>query len=297
MKPDLKKNAVLIVDDEENILGALRRLLRKEPYKVFTASSGEEGLNRIREERVQVVVSDQRMPGMSGTEFLARVREEFPDIIRIVLTGYTNLDSIMEAVNKGHVYKLFLKPWNDEALKLEIRRALDQYHLVQTNKKLSRQVLEQNEALKALNENLGNLVHERTRELEVQNRALELSREILEHIPLPVLGVSSDGLIVLKNRAAESLPFPPGAAGVGKHFSECFSPLMTRKAKAAVSSGISQTLTACRILDKLYDVEMIPLKGKFEGKGVILAFLPASGSGGSGGKEEMTFLEGARAHL
>jgi response regulator RpfG family c-di-GMP phosphodiesterase len=152
-----KQHTVLCVDDEQNILSSLRRLFRKESFRVLTASSGPDGLQRLREEEVHVVISDQRMPGMNGTEFLAQVKEEYPDIIRIVLSGYTDVDSITESINKGHIYKFLLKPWNDENLKLEIRQALDQYELLQTNRRLSNTVLEQNETLKKLNEDLETL--------------------------------------------------------------------------------------------------------------------------------------------
>ena len=168
------EHTVLLVDDEENILHSLKRLLRKEEYRLFTASSSAEGLKILEGNDIHLVISDQRMPKVSGTEFLAQVKERHPDSIRIILTGYTDVDSITESINKGHIYKFFLKPWNDQGLKLEIKKALEQYDLIQANKKLNKKVGEQNLALKKINENLEMLVKERTMELEIQNQDLEL---------------------------------------------------------------------------------------------------------------------------
>ncbi len=130
-------HTVLCVDDEENILHSLKRLLRKEGYRLLTATSGTDGLRVLENNDVHLVVSDQRMPEMSGTEFLAKVKENYPDAIRIVLTGYTDVDSITESINKGHIYKFILKPWNDHNLKLEIKQGLEQYDLMQSNKRLN----------------------------------------------------------------------------------------------------------------------------------------------------------------
>ncbi|MDY6852528.1 MAG: response regulator, partial [Thermodesulfobacteriota bacterium] len=168
-----KHHTILCVDDEGNILSALKRSLRKEKYNLLLASSGTEALKVLSENEVQLVMSDQRMPGMDGTEFLSKVKEKFPDVIRIILTGYTDVDSITEAINQGNIYKFFLKPWNDQHLKLEIEKALEQYDLIQTNKQLHETVVEQNTKLLKINENLESLVQERTMHLEVQNRALE----------------------------------------------------------------------------------------------------------------------------
>lgn len=265
-----QRKGILCVDDEENILNALRRLLRKEGYRLLTAPSCSKGLKVLEEEEIQVVISDQRMPEMNGTEFLAKVKEKFPDIIRIVLTGYTDVDSITEAINKGHVYKFFLKPWNDENLKLEIRQAFDQYDLIQANRKLSNKVLEQNEMLKSMNEDLEALVRERTKTLEIQNRALELSRAILEYLPLPVIGVSSEGLVVLVNRQVQALAAPPDWIAVGKSVSECFSDGVKKKMDAVFSTDEMQRVERYRLFEDKYDIEMIPIKGSFQGEGLLM---------------------------
>ena len=215
--------AILCVDDEENVLHALKRLLRKEDYRLFTASSGAEGLETLKQNDVHLIISDQRMPEMSGTEFLARVKEAYPDTIRIVLTGYTEVDSITESINKGNIYKFFLKPWNDQNLKLEIKQALKQYDLIEANKMLHEKVLKKNQELNSVNQNLETVVEERTRDLEIQNQALELSRAILEDLPVPIIGISPEKMITIINQEIQSLPNNNKPIEIGKKLENYFS--------------------------------------------------------------------------
>lgn len=114
---------LLLVDDEVGILNALSRLLRREGYTILTTSSPLEALELLAKNTVQVVISDQRMPEMSGTEFLSRVRMLHPDTVRIVLTGYTDLESVTGAINRGAIYKFLTKPWDDDQLRELIREA------------------------------------------------------------------------------------------------------------------------------------------------------------------------------
>jgi diguanylate cyclase (GGDEF)-like protein len=114
---------LLIVDDETNILQALKRVLRNGGYQILTANSASEGFDILARNPVQVILSDQRMPEMNGTEFLSRVRELYPDTIRIVLSGYTDLETITNAVNRGAIYRFLTKPWDDELLREHIREA------------------------------------------------------------------------------------------------------------------------------------------------------------------------------
>jgi CheY-like chemotaxis protein len=114
---------LLIVDDEPNILSALRRLLRHEGYEIHTAASGAAALEVLALEPIQVVVSDQRMPGMSGTEFLGHVKAIYPQTVRIALSGYADLTAVTDAVNRGAIYRFLSKPWDDDDLKGELRAA------------------------------------------------------------------------------------------------------------------------------------------------------------------------------
>ncbi len=127
---------VLFVDDEEGILHALRRVFIEENYNILTADSAEEALEIMASSTVHLVVSDHRMPGMTGAELLRRIKERWPDTIRIMLTGYADVQSIMGAVNEGAVYKFITKPWNDEDLRLTVSLAFQQYALVKENRRL-----------------------------------------------------------------------------------------------------------------------------------------------------------------
>jgi diguanylate cyclase (GGDEF)-like protein/PAS domain S-box-containing protein len=121
--PPEKANTLLIVDDEPNILASLSRLLRREGFNILTANSPAEAFEHLAKHPVQVILSDQRMPDMSGTEFFARVRQLYPDTIRIVLTGYTDIESVTGAINRGAIYKFLTKPWDDDMLREQIREA------------------------------------------------------------------------------------------------------------------------------------------------------------------------------
>lgn len=137
------KHILLFVDDEESITKSLWRLFRKEGYEIYTASSGQEGLERLKEvgKPFSLIISDQRMPGMNGAEFLEKAKEIFPQAIRILLTGYSDMDAIVDAVNKGEIHRYFTKPWNDDDLVLQIRQSLEHYELVVENKQLEKSFL------------------------------------------------------------------------------------------------------------------------------------------------------------
>ena len=115
------QSTLLLVDDEQNILNALRRLFRREGYRVLTAGSGAEALELLALNPVQVIISDQRMPEMSGVEFLSRVKDLYPRTVRIVLSGYSELSTVTDAINRGAIWKYISKPWDDEDLLQEIR--------------------------------------------------------------------------------------------------------------------------------------------------------------------------------
>jgi DNA-binding NtrC family response regulator len=117
---------VLFVDDEERLLNSLKRGLIDEPYKCLFANSGPQALEVLSKNPVQVIVTDMRMPEMNGLELLRLVREKYPDIIRIVLSGYTQITTLLTAINEGHIYKYITKPWKlEEEFKPQIRAALE----------------------------------------------------------------------------------------------------------------------------------------------------------------------------
>ncbi len=129
---------VLFVDDEPEITEGLKRTLRKEPYDVITANSANEALELLKKGGVDVVISDEKMPGMTGTEFLARVRNKYPETIRMVLTGQASLEAAIHAINKGQIYRFLTKPCNDMDLAFTIQQALRQKQLVKKANQLLR---------------------------------------------------------------------------------------------------------------------------------------------------------------
>ena len=121
--PSADQRTLLLVDDESGIRAALTRMLRGDGYRILTASNGAEGLELLAVNPVQVIISDQRMPGMSGTEFLNVVKELYPDTVRIILSGYTDIEVVTESVNRGAVFKFLTKPWDDDLLREQVRDA------------------------------------------------------------------------------------------------------------------------------------------------------------------------------
>lgn len=137
MKPPLTDaGSLLIVDDEPHVIAALKRLFIDDPYDVCTAASADEGMKLVKTRRVSVIISDQQMPGTSGVQFLSTVKSEKPEIIRIILTGHADLNSAMQAINSGEIYKYILKPWNDTELRLTVRNAMDRFNLEEENRRL-----------------------------------------------------------------------------------------------------------------------------------------------------------------
>ena len=136
-------NRILLVDDDPLVLASLKRTLHGEPLVIDTALSAEEALDTMRQQSFKVIVSDERMAGMQGAEFLATVRRLYPATLRMVLTGYATMELAMKAVNEGEICRLFMKPWDGEQLREAIRSAIERYDLEEvTRRMLDRAVLD-----------------------------------------------------------------------------------------------------------------------------------------------------------
>lgn len=168
-------HCVLFIDDEANILKALQRLLRNEPCRVLTATRGAEALEVLDRERPQVVVSDQRMPEISGVDLLQSIRQRHPDVVRILLTGYTEMNVAVEAINRGEIFRLVTKPWNDEELKATLRQAFDTFDLKNEIRRLNQVTREQNLKLQEMNRDLEITVQERTKQLFDKHQELRIA--------------------------------------------------------------------------------------------------------------------------
>lgn len=276
----MDRYTILVVDDEEYVINSLKRLLHRDGYRILTALNGNEGYKILHENDVQLVISDQRMPDGSGTEFLAKVKNDFPDVIRTIISGYTDIDTITESVNKGHIFKYFNKPWDDNKLRLDIKQCIDQYELIRKNRELNEIIVKKNRELEQINDelvrintNLESIVQKRTKDLEIQNQALELSRTILEDMPLPVLGISSDGMIAMANKKALTIKYNDFRFELGRNIDEYITNEVKKLVDKVITNGALETIDICTILGKEYKILIAPLLGQFKGKGVTLILI------------------------
>jgi len=191
---------LLLVDDEENILRSLRRVLRRGDWLIETAIDAETALQIFPKFQPAVVISDFRMPGMNGVDFLARVKELSPNTQRIMLTGQADQQAIEEAINRSEVFRFISKPWNDGQLLLTVKSAFEQHELESDNKRLHELTQAQNVELRQLNADLEQRVHQRTQMLSRAKREWELSFDTIES-PLAVIG-TEDLVIRRANLAA-----------------------------------------------------------------------------------------------
>lgn len=146
--PELPKGdiQVLYVDDETNNLTSFKAAFRRS-FKVFTATSGSEGRGILERESIQVIISDQRMPHMTGIEFFESILNDFPDPVRILLTGYADIGAVIDAINKGRVFKYLSKPWNEEELKKNIEEAFLLYTRQKEEKEMNTKLSETNQKM------------------------------------------------------------------------------------------------------------------------------------------------------
>lgn len=149
----MPKHTILLVDDERNILNSLNRLLKADDREIFSAENAEDAWGKLKEiGGVDLVISDNRLPNISGIDFLVKVRHLYPDTIRILITGYPDLDSAIQAINKGQVYRFITKPWGNEELKLMVNQALDYYDVLHDNRILLNIAKQQAEWLKIIHQ-------------------------------------------------------------------------------------------------------------------------------------------------
>lgn len=140
---------VLYIDDEPNNITSFKAAFRR-VFNVFTAESAEEGKAIVEKEKIHVILSDQRMPKTTGIEFFQSILETHPEPIRILITGYTDINAVIDAINLGQVYKYLTKPWNEDEVKNTILKSYEVYDLRQKNKELTEKLLDANEKLEFL---------------------------------------------------------------------------------------------------------------------------------------------------
>lgn len=178
----MNRHTILCVDDEPSILSSLKRDLRGEDYEVISAAGGEEALGIMRKDGISLVISDQRMPKMTGVELLQKVRELYPDTVRVLLTGHLEIETAVAAINKGEVYRYLFKPWEKEDLLMTVKQSLEKRDLVrligeqrdrlaEINRDLSREKAMVSTIINAMGEGL--IVTDRDGKITFVNRVLE----------------------------------------------------------------------------------------------------------------------------
>lgn len=144
------RHSLLIVDDEDGVRNALRRTLRKDPYDLFFAASGPEALALLEAQPIDLIVSDHLMPGMTGLELLKTVRNLYPDVMRVILTGHADLETAIAAINQGEIYRFLTKPWDDVDLKVTLHLAIEHLDLERENRRLLDTVRRQSSFIRKL---------------------------------------------------------------------------------------------------------------------------------------------------
>lgn len=262
-------NSILIVDDEKDNLEALNRLLRSD-YKITATTSPFDALKLIQKNEYSVVISDQRMPEMTGVDLFEKAKRFRPDTMRVLLTGYTDIDSVVEAINRGNIYRYIAKPWDPEDLKLTLRQA-DEAH------QLRRALESQNEALESANEELKLALAELTRLDEAKARFLSLISHEL-NTPLTVLTSFSDLLAERKSA------LPPDAAKASeaiakasRRFAEIVSEVLTYVRIESDGSLRLQEISLSPIVEELVkqlkpdaDKRHVTIKCKFEKRQILV---------------------------
>ena len=193
---------ILCVDDESGIVRAIRRILKTEPVTVLTAASGPEGLEILRKKPVSLILTDYRMPEMNGIEFLAQAAPLCPDAFRIILTGYAEAHVLVEAVNRGQIYKILYKPFQEEDIKLTVRSGLEHHARNRENGVLLEELAQRNKQLAILNQKLKTGLEGTKADLTISSTALGMAQQLLNEIPAAVIGIEPSGQIVFANRLA-----------------------------------------------------------------------------------------------
>lgn len=225
------QHTLLLVDDEESILSSLNRLLRRK-YKILSTTDGAEGLNILQQNanNIDVVIVDQRMPKMSGIDFLKQVKENNPQIVRLVLSAYLDLETLSDAVNQGFIYKFIVKPWDEKILLDSIAEACEYKKLCDKNRQLTKELQQKNKLLSEANNLLQKGLDDNNHKLLINSKMIGLFHEILELLPFPILGIDAGNMIAATNQAAESL------------FSQSNSLLLGNNALLVLPQAISQQL-------------------------------------------------------
>ncbi len=206
---------VLCVDDELDIIHAMKRLLRKQNYNLLFASGGSQALEVMQQNDVHLIISDMRMPAMSGAELLERIATSYPNSYRILLTGYADVESTVSAVNKGEIHRYLQKPWDNEELISSIEEGLEKVRLNNENIHLQKLIKKQNIQLKELNQNLENKVTLRTKQIHTALNRIKRNNNATQKVLYNLININpninsgfANSVSQLSKRIAKSLSLP-----------------------------------------------------------------------------------------
>jgi CheY-like chemotaxis protein len=215
MAPEQKDHPyILCVDDEVGIVRAIRRSLKAEPVNVLTAGGGAEALEILRKNAVSLILTDYRMPEMNGIEFLEQAAPLCPDAFRIILTGYAEAHVLVEAVNRGMIYKILYKPFQEEDIILTVRSGLEHHARNRENRVLLEELEKRNKELAILNQKLQCGLEGTREDLNVSSTVLGIAQQLLNEIPAAVIGIEPSGQIVFANKLANIWFAPRTGPGV-----------------------------------------------------------------------------------
>jgi len=264
---------ILLIDNEVNVINALKRELRKESYQILTATNVQDALKIMAENPIQVVIADHRLEGASVIEFMANIKDSYPDTIRVILSGYTDIDSVTAAINKGHVYKYLLKPWDKRELKETVRQCLDLFELRKQNLSLTEKIRQQNQKLKYLNKNLELEVEKRMAEIFQKNKELNLSYEVMEHLPICVIGADDQKQIIFTNGLAK-LYFERGRHSKLLHstLNDHFSNELVLLVEEAIRTYLPQHMRYVYNSSLTFFVKCAPFTSELYSSGIIISF-------------------------
>lgn len=223
---------ILCVDDEKNVLRAIRRVFLDDDYEILSAVSAVEGLEILRTvEEIQIVISDYRMPGVNGVDFLKKVYKNWPETVRIVLSGYADTAAIVAAINEGQIFKFIPKPWDEDELKATIQKAIKRYFLKKNNHQIMDELKASNQKLRKKNEILMATVKNNCSSATGEYTCL-IYQDVLNGLSISILGIDSAGYIVQCNNKAIELLKKPETEILGSPWSdvlpEKFHPFVKR---------------------------------------------------------------------
>lgn len=267
------QRALLLVDDEPNVVSSLKRLFRRDGYTIFTANSGADGLALLAQEKVDVIISDQRMPNMTGVEFLREAKKRHPDTVRIVLSGYTDLQSITDAINEGAIYRFLTKPWVDEQLREQVSKAFEYTELADKNRQLDIKIRSTNQELVAANRHLEALIEASIKKEHIESVSLAVVREMLKLISIPVIGVDDQQYVMFSNSAANQV-FSEMGGLLGCHVQDLHPDLVQWLGSEADGECSGVTLGG-----KQWTLRWSSMGKSSRSRGMLLSLLPSTQTG------------------